>query len=79
MGRPIDPQKLSDIQEAIKSYHLENTASEIARMVNVSASSIRHHGKQIKLHFKKKHWSTKKIVKPDGQYFNVYQRENWLV
>lgn len=76
MGRPIDPQKLTNIQETIKKFHNSNTMSEIARMLQISPSSVRHHGRNV--YFPKTLLKRKKVLK-QGEFFTNFSGENWLV
>lgn len=81
MANNLDPVRKKEILDSLVKLCPDHSMSEAARELNITPSSVRWHGVEtLGLTFKKvKCWTRKKIVKPDGQYFNVYQRENWLV
>lgn len=76
----LDPIKKKQILESLVTLCKDYSMSEVARKLKITPSSVRWHGvEQLGLKFKRERWSTKKIVIPEGKYFNEAARENWLV
>lgn len=78
MGRPIDDEKRKKIYKGIDQYHDVYTCSQLARILNVSPATVRHHGDVKGVTFLIKKYS-KKIVPVEGKFFVESDRENWLV
>jgi len=80
MARNLDPKRKVEIHTELKKLSSNHTMSESARILNISPSSVRHHGNILKLSFKQVQvWSRKKIIQNEDEFFNERLRENWLV
>lgn len=80
MANNLDPVRKKEILDSLVKLCPDHSMSEAARELNITPSSVRWHGViTLGLTFKQERWSRKKIVPIEGKFFNVYQRENWLV
>lgn len=76
MFREITIERRNEIRETIIANHSNNTLTQVARMLNMTPSSLRHHGKGFVFKIER-HKTSKKVVE-DGEFF-VHSGKNYLL
>lgn len=79
MPKILEHDRKKELVEFLQKHSKDHTMSEIARMLNITPSSVRFHGVEAGIKFKYRRRTTEKLVYTEGKYFNESHRENWLL